>query len=74
MKTSQEKINRIKETLAQTREKRKSQVCKNYTLKIDYSHTNKHQKEWLKRIFIEAKWFYHLPRKTASLQGVDIRG
>lgn len=59
MKTSQEKINKIKETLVQTREKRKSQVCKCYTLKIDYSHTNRQQKEWLKRIFIEAKWFYN---------------
>lgn len=48
-----------KETRKATRERRKSQVCKSYTLKVDSSHLNKTQKYFLNRIFIEAKWFYN---------------
>lgn len=59
MQVTQEKKLKIKESLAKTREKRKSQVCKVYTLKIDKSHLNSTQKKWLHKIFIEAKWFYN---------------
>jgi len=72
MKTSQEKINKIKETLACTREKRKFQICKSYFLKIDYSHTNNFQKEWLKKIFIEAKWFYNYILNQEDIFDVSI--
>ena len=48
-----------KATREKTRERRKSQVCKSYTLKIDESHLNQNQKYFLNRIFIEAKWFYN---------------
>ncbi len=59
MQVTQEKKLKIKNSLAKTREKRKSQVCKVYTLKIDKSHLNSIQKKWLKKIFIEARWFYN---------------
>ena len=59
MRVSEEKKAKIKASLTATHEKRKSQVCKVYALKIDESHLNNQQKEWLSRIFIEAKWFYN---------------
>ena len=46
--TEKEKLNRIREQGKQTREKRKSQVCRVYRVKIDISH--------LKMLFVEAKW------------------
>lgn len=68
MSCSEEKKLKIKESLAKTREKRLSQVCKVYTLKIDFSHCNNQQRTFLKHIFIEAKWFYNHPRKTTSFR------
>lgn len=59
MKASQEKIDKIKQTLFQTRERRKIQVCKIYKLKIDKSHLSSQQNKFLSKIFIEAKWFYN---------------
>ena len=43
-----EKNNRIREKGKETREKRKSQVCRVYRVKIDFSHLNEAQKEHLK--------------------------
>ena len=54
-----EKNNRIREKGKQTRKKRKSQVCRVYRVKIDFSHLNEAQKEHLKMLFIEAKWLYN---------------
>ena len=42
-----------------TREKRKSQVCRVYRVKIDVSHLNEQQKLHLKMLFVEAKWLYN---------------
>ena len=53
------KNNRIREQGKLTREKRKSQVCRVYRVKIDISHLNEGQKERLKMIFVEAKWLYN---------------
>ena len=53
------KNSRIREHGKQTREKRKSQVCRVYQLKIDFSHLNKAQKEHLQMLFVEAKWLYN---------------
>lgn len=58
-KASEEKKRKIKETLQQTRDKRKSQMVKVYSLKIDESHLNLVQQNWINRIFLEAKWFYN---------------
>ena len=54
-----EKNNRIREKGKETREKRKSQVCRVYRVKIDISHLNEAQKERLKMLFVEAKWLYN---------------
>lgn len=43
-----EKNKKIKESFLKTREKRQSQVCKVFSIKI--------QKEQLKMLFVEAKW------------------
>ena len=53
------KNNRIREKGKETTEKRKSQVCRVYRVKIDIFHLNKTQKEHLKMLFVEAKWLYN---------------
>jgi transposase len=58
-KCSDEKKNKIKQTMAETREKRKDQICKVFPLKIDISHLNKSEREGLKMFFVEAKWIYN---------------
>ena len=53
------KNNRIREQGKKTREKRKSQACRVYLVKIDFSHLNEQQKTHLKMLFVEAKWLYN---------------
>ncbi len=53
------KNNRIREQCRQTREKRKSQICRVYCVKIDISNLNEAQKIHLKMLFVEAKWLYN---------------
>ena len=48
------KNNRIRERSKETRQKRKSQTCRVYRIKIDFSHLNTS----LKMLFVEAKWLY----------------
>ena len=49
----------IKKTMKETMNRRSSQSCFVYKVKIDESRLNKKQKEQLKMIFVEAKWFYN---------------
>jgi putative transposase len=49
----------IKASLAATKAKRKTQMCKVYEVKIDISHLNNATQEHLNRLFLEAKWFYN---------------
>jgi hypothetical protein len=51
------KADTIKTTLKETRQRRKTQDCKVYTCKFDASHLSKQKKEYLNRLFLEAKWF-----------------
>jgi len=46
-------------TLQKTKEKRKSQVCKTYEVKVDKSSLSKEKLEHLSRLFLEAKWWYN---------------
>ena len=46
---SEEKKNKIKQTMAETKEKRKSQVCKVFPLKVVISHLNKSEQEIVNR-------------------------
>lgn len=56
---SKEKNAQIKKTLAETKERRKSQKCFVFSTKIDYSKLNKLQKEQLQMLFFEGKWIYN---------------
>ncbi|HEY8541085.1 MAG TPA: hypothetical protein VIL29_01785, partial [Pseudothermotoga sp.] len=51
------KAQRIKETLRATKERRKTQIAKSYTLKLQNISNEKREK--LIRAFLEAKWFYN---------------
>ena len=54
-----EKSNKIKQTLAETKERRKSQKCFVFKTKINKQKLNAVQREQLDRLFLEAKWFYN---------------
>lgn len=53
------KNEKIKQSIQQTREKRKSQVCKTFEVKFDSSHLSKEKLNHLKMLFLEAKWLYN---------------
>ena len=53
------KNTRIREKSKQTKQKRKSQICRVYRVKIDISHLNEAQRVRLKMLFVEAKWLYN---------------
>jgi putative transposase len=53
---SSAKNSAISESLKKTREKRLSQDCRVFTIKIDMSSLKANQKEALKMQFVEAKW------------------
>lgn len=55
----QEFKNLRKQSILENRNRRKSQVCKTYEIKFDKSHLSKEKKEYLNRLFLEAKWFYN---------------
>ncbi|HZD36305.1 MAG TPA: transposase [Nitrososphaeraceae archaeon] len=55
----QDKKSAIKASLKATREKRKHQSCKVYTVKFDISHLNNTTIAHLNRLFLEAKWYYN---------------
>ena len=59
MATTIQKRQKIKESLKKTKEKRKNQIAKVYQLKISYSNLNQKQKQWLEKVFLEAKWLYN---------------
>ena len=54
-----EKNKQIKKTLAETKERRKTQKCFVFSTKINYSKLNKLQQEQLQMLFIEGKWVYN---------------
>ena len=55
-KSTNSKNNNIKKTMKETMERRKSQICAVYKVKIDESHLSKKQFEQLKMLFVEGKW------------------
>ena len=52
-------MNIRQQTLLKTKKRRKSQCCKVFELKLQYNKLNKIQKQFLNRIFLEAKWMYN---------------
>lgn len=53
------KIDKIKQSLKATRLKRSSQECHVYSCKIQFNKLNNIQRQQLKMLFVEAKWFYN---------------
>jgi len=49
----------IRNTLKKTRERRETQTCKQYELKVDASHLSDQTLKHLNRLFLEAKWLYN---------------
>ena len=56
---SNEKKNKIKESIQNTRLKRTMQIVKVFECKIVEKRLNKKQKEELEMLFVEGKWFYN---------------
>ena len=54
-----EKNKNIAQTMRETYDKRKFQICKCFKFKVDKSNLSKHQVEQLKMQFVEAKWIYN---------------
>jgi putative transposase len=54
-----EKNKKIASTQKDTHERRESQVCRVFKVKIQDNQLSKIQKEQLKMIFVEAKWLYN---------------
>ena len=53
------KIETIKQSLRATLERRKHQICRVFTVKVDMSRLSAKQKEQLKMNFVEYKWMYN---------------
>ncbi len=54
-----EKKAKIKNAILQTRVRRENQVCRSYECKIVERRLNARQREELKMLFVEGKWFYN---------------
>jgi putative transposase len=57
----------IKATMQQTMDRRKTQICRVFDLKINTNKLNKKQSEHLTRLFLEAKWL----RNDCLANGID---
>jgi len=66
------KNKRISKSKRETVKRHRRMVCKTYELKIDKSHVSKETCETLRRLFLEAKWFYNdlLERSRHGEQGI----
>lgn len=59
LQCSDEKKSKIKMTKQATSLRRQHQVCKVYECKVVEKRLNKRQREELKMLFVEGKWFYN---------------
>ena len=59
LQCSDEKKSKIKMTKQATSLRRQHQVCKVYECKIVEKRLNNRQREELKMLFVEGKWFYN---------------
>lgn len=70
------KSEQIRQSILKTREKRKSQRCKVYSLKIQTNKLSKKQREALKMMFVEGKWFWNYIvnfTETNDIKDVDLK-
>ena len=68
-----EKSDKISKSIRDTRERRKSQTCISYELKIDISNLSTNKINNLNRIFLEAKWFYNYILSEDDIYNQDYR-
>jgi len=61
------------ESHKKTREKRKTQECSVYEIKLDKSHLSNAQKEFLSRLFLEAKWLYNCALSSKNVFSFDYK-
>ena len=74
MNTAIQKRNqKIAENGKKTREKRLNQDCKTFDLKIVKNKLNLSQKEALKRVFLEAKWFKNNIIASSNINGLTTK-
>ena len=69
----QTKSDKIRQSLKETREKRLSQDCRVFELKIDKSHLSRKTKKSLSRLFLESKWFYYNILSTEDVFDFDTK-
>jgi putative transposase len=67
------KSSTIKETMRQTKLRRKQQTCHVYQIKVDKSRLSPVMKQALSRLFLEAKWLYNAALATESFYDFDTR-
>ena len=67
-----EKNKRIADTMRETYERRKSQTCRVFELKVKKHMLNKQQAETLKMMFVEAKWCYNYILNLMEDESFDI--
>jgi len=53
------KNEQIRQTRMDTRARRKTQECKTYCVKFDMSKLSKEKRQYLNKLFLEAKWVYN---------------
>ncbi len=63
----------IRGSLKKTKERRRTQTCKQYELKIDTSHLSDKTHKHLDRLFLEAKWFYNHVLANGNIFEADYR-
>jgi putative transposase len=63
----------IRDTLKKTKERRRTQTCKQYELKIDTSHLSDKTHQQLDRLFLEAKWFHNHVLANGNVFEADYR-
>lgn len=63
----------IRASLKATREKRRSQTCKAYHVKLDRSRLSRATSEHLALLFLEAKWLYNFLISQGSPAGLDYK-
>src|SRR5579871_4632349 len=63
----------IRNTLHQTKERRKGQTCHVYELKVDKSNLSDYAHQALQRLFHEARWFYNAILTSDNLFTFDAR-
>lgn len=56
-----------------TRAKRQTQICKTFKFKVDWNRLNERQKEYLKMMFVEAKWIYNYIISQEDVKSIDYK-